>query len=296
MKNWAQGWYQLVYKHRNNYLWILPALSFVIFFSIYPMIFSFTITMYDYRLNSSVTPFIGLNNFRKLLYDSYYHNSLKLGLLFLAISVPLEIAVGLLFALLLNQKLRFQGIFRTIFIIPWVISMVATGLIMRWIFDDISGIANYLLELIGLNPIPWMSSSIMAFITVVIATTWRIFPFGMVILLAALKAIPVEIYESSQIDGASRCEQFRHITLPMLKSQLAILFILRSLWAFTMVDMVMTMTGGGPERSTDILAFHMYTEAFTYGNLSYGATMGITVFIILILLTLAYLRVLRTEG
>jgi multiple sugar transport system permease protein len=162
-----------------------------------------------------------------------------------------------------------------------------------WIFNDLTGILNRGIELIGFQAIPWMSRRGTAFATIVVASVWKTYTFGMLILLAALQGIPVELYESAAIDGAGRVKQFWWITLPMLRPYLLTLLILRSIWSFSMVDLVFVMTYGGPMGATTLLSFHMYQTAFRYGALSYASAMGFHILLLNILLTLLYYRVLR---
>ncbi len=277
----------------DEYLWILPALSFVIFFTFFASVYSISLSFFDYRLNIAQNPFVGLRNYLKLYSDTAFWEALLRSMLFLVLSVPLTIVVGLFLAKVIQQRLAGLVVFRTCFIIPWVIPMVAAGFMLVWIFNDLTGILNRAIQLLGLRAVPWMSRRGTAFTTIIIASVWKTYTFGMLILLAGLQGIPLELYESAAIDGAGKWKQFWLITLPMLKPYLLTLLILRSIWSFGMVDLVFVMTYGGPMGGTTLLSFHMYQTAFRYGSLSYASAMGFHILLLNIVLTLLYYRVLK---
>jgi multiple sugar transport system permease protein len=284
-------------KNRYEYLWVLPGLALVLFLTFYAAVFSVRISLFDYRLSTTVRPFVGLGNYIDLLFhDKAYWGSLGRSFLFMAFDVPLPIAIGLVLALALNTNIRLRPAFRSVFLLPWILSMVAAGYMMQWIFNDVSGIANASIMLMGGQPLPWLSSPRLAFMTVIIADVWKTFPFSMVVLLAALQSIPDELYEAARIDGASGFAQLFRITIPLLRSHIMVLLILRSLRSFNMIDFIVVMTGGGPGTATQLLSFHMYQTAFTYFDLGRAAAMALTVLVMNIILTFAYMRFVGTES
>lgn len=283
-------------KNRYEYLWILPGLALVLFLTFYAAAFSIRISFYDYNLSSSERPFIGLSNYVDLFSaNSSYLPSLGRTFLFMLFDVPLPIVMGMGLAIALNRKLALRSTFRSTFLLPWIMSMVAAGYMLKWIFDDVSGLANYAIKSVGLNPVRWLSSPVFAFITVLIADVWKTFPFSMIVLLAALQSIPLELYEAAHIDGASPWTQFFRITLPLVRHHVMVLLILRSLRSFAMIDLIIVMTGGGPGAATELLSFHMYQTAFTFFELGRAAAMGLTVLFINIALSLFYIRVVGSE-
>ncbi|MEM6428587.1 MAG: sugar ABC transporter permease [Deinococcota bacterium] len=284
------------WRNFSEYIWVAPAFIFVLFFTFYAAAYAIWLSFYDYSLASPVRPFIGTENFQRLFQDAEYWQSLRRSLLFVAIDVPLTVGMGFALALLLNQPIRGRWLYRSLLLLPWVISLVIAGYMLKWIFAENTGILNYLLSLAGIAQVPWLSSDAGAFATVVIAHAWRVYPFGMVILLAGLQGISKELYEAAMIDGASGRQRLIHITMPLLTPQFLILLILRTLLAFNMVDLIFTMTGGGPGNATSFLSYMMYQRAFSYLDLGYAAAIGVTIFAINIVLALVYFYVLRRNS
>lgn len=279
----------------NEYLWLSPALVFVVLFTLVPALYAIRMSFYDYSLATQERPFIGLENYAALLEDQSYWHSLRLSLLFAAIDVPLTIVIGLGLALLLNLKVTGRGIFRSILLLPWVISMVIAGYMLKWIFADSTGILNYLLSVVGIGQVSWLSTSWGAFTTILLSHSWKVYAFGMIILLAGLQSIPTELYEAAHVDGASAIQRLLHITLPMLLPQILILVILRTLNTFNMVDLVIAMTEGGPGSATELVSYYMYQRAFAYFELGYASAIAVTILFLNIILALVYIRVLRSR-
>ena len=206
-------WQEIV-RHKYEYLWVLPGLALVLFLTFYAAAFSIRISFYDYTLSRTDRPFVGLDNYKALFaQNSTYLPSLGRTFLFMLFDVPLPIIIGMLLALALNRKFAGRPIFRSIFLLPWILSMVAAGFMLKWIFDDVSGLANFFIKSIGGSPLRWLSSGPLAFATIVMADVWKTFPFSMIVLLAALQSIPLELYEAAYIDGASSPQRFFRIKL-----------------------------------------------------------------------------------
>ncbi len=287
------AWYRRV--PWTEYLWLSPAVAFVLGFTFLPALYAIQISFYDYSFASQERPFIGLENYVDLLEDQDYWHSLRLSLLFAAVDVPLTILIGLGTALLLNQKLSGRGLFRSILLLPWVISMVIAGYMLKWIFADSTGILNYLLSRVGLGEVDWLSSGWGAFTTILLSHSWKVYAFGMIILLAGLQSIPSELYEAAHIDGATAFQRLLHVTIPLLLPQILILVILRTLNTFNMVDLIFAMTEGGPGNATEFISYYMYQRAFAYFELGYASAIAVTILLLNIVLALVYVRVLRSR-
>jgi multiple sugar transport system permease protein len=279
----------------SEFLWIAPAAAFVIFFTFFAAVFAVRISFYDYSLASVVRPFVGLGNYIQLWNDSAYWHSMGLSFLFAAIDVPLTILIGFILALMLNQPLAGRSVFRSALLLPWVISMVIAGYMLKWIFSDSAGILNYFLTELGFGRVRWLSTAWGAFSTIAISHAWKAYPFGMVILLAGLQGIPKDLYEVAEIDGANAFQRLINITIPFLVPQFLILFILRTLNSFNMVDIIFAMTQGGPGNATEFVSFYMYQRAFAYLDLGYATAIAVTILVVNIVLALVYLRVLRSR-
>lgn len=281
--------------HLRYYLWIAPALIIVFLLSTLPSLYTIRISLHDWSLLAAQKPFVGFGNYVYMLKDSGLWNGLRLSMIYLALIVPAILVLGFIMALFLNQEIRFRGTYRAFFLLPWVLSMVVVGLNMRWIFDEQTGLVNYLLNLLDIKSLPWFSSSHLAFLVLGIAQIWRLSPFAMVIILAGLQSIPEEISDAAKVDGASDWQRFWTITLPLVKPVLLILIIILSLSTFNMVDLIFVMTAGGPGTSTKLVSYFMYEQGFVFLKFGYAAAISMVLFLINIILTIFYIRLITNS-
>jgi len=279
-----------------SYLWMTPALFLVLAFFGYSLVYAFVISTRSYNLMRTVRPFIGTANFVRYLTSPDYWQSLWITCRFLALVMVLVVTVGLAFALLLKQKVPLRSLFRGFLMVPWVLSMLVTGLIFTWIFDAQAGILNYLLRSVGLKAVPWLSEPAPAFSLLAIAYVWKVYPFAIIIFLAGLQSISDEYYEAAAVDGAGPVTRFVRITLPFLKPQFLVVIVLLSINVFNMIDMVFAITKGGPGVSTRLVSYYMYTNAFTHMEMGYSAAIAISLFVINLVLTIIYVRILKPEA
>jgi ABC-type sugar transport system permease subunit len=282
-------------RHWQDYLWITPAILIVLILTTLPSLFTISISFRDWSLLAAKKPFVGFDNYIHMFQDEGLRNGLRLSFQFLVVVVPLIILLGMLMALLLNQKTRFRGIYRALFLMPWVLSMVVVGLNMRWIFDEQTGLINYALNILGFKSLPWFSSGFLAFMVIAIAQVWRLAPFAMVIILAGLQSIPEEISDAAKVDGANHWQRFWTITIPLLKPVLLVLIVILSLATFNMVDLIMVMTAGGPGTSTKLISYYMYEQGFVFLRFGYAATIAMVLFVVNVVLTVFYIRLIRSS-
>jgi ABC-type sugar transport system permease subunit len=268
------------------YLFIaLPVLGSILFLLI-PMVTSLWWSFNDY---SGLQPpkFVGLRNYVKLLTnDPIFLKALRNTTLFALLGMSMGPALGLLTALMLNKKVRFQALFRTAYFLPVMTSLVVVGTIWRMLYNQ-SGLLNTLLRNIGLQPIGWLADPQWALFSLVIASVWQGFGFETVIFLAALQAIPQERYEAAMIDGANGLQQFRYITLPALRPVLLFVFIIGIIGTYQVFDQVFVMTSGGPVRSTTTIVFYLYSK---FQDLQLGYASAIAYVLFLILLFFSFLQ------
>jgi multiple sugar transport system permease protein len=241
--------------------------------------------------------FVGLDNYANLATDPNFWNSARVTLLYgLAVTVC-TYALGLGLALLLNRRMPARGLLRTIIIMPWAIPEVVAVLVFVWMLDAQYGMINYALVEAGIlgGPVAWLSDANLALPALIMVTCWQQFPLAMLILLAGLQTIPRELYEAAMSDGAGRWALFRHITWPGLRSVNVVLVLILVLNSFRRVTVIYAMTGGGPARATETLSILTYNTAFQYQQLGYAAAVGTALLLILVLLSLVYLRAARAN-
>ncbi|MFY9797177.1 MAG: sugar ABC transporter permease [Candidatus Nitrosopolaris sp.] len=239
--------------------------------------------------------YVGWENFLDLVEDSNFQTSLKVTLEFVAGSVALQFGIGLLISTFLNQKVRGAGVLLAIFIIPWTISAVIAAFSFKFMFDESFGILDYLFEKIGLPPVNWFSDPNMVIWSVVIANIWYGTPFTILFLTAGTLSINPTIYEAAVIDGASKFKSFLHITLPLLKPFIVINLILITMWSVNFFDLQLVMTGGGPMFASTTASLYMYRQAFEFGLLSKGASVGLILVAINLAVAFIYVKLLRVR-
>jgi multiple sugar transport system permease protein len=234
--------------------------------------------------------FIGLENYLALVKDAAFWKSLRFTFLFVAVSVPLEVTVGLFMALVLNESFPLRGFVRASLLIPWAIPMTISGRIFELTFNYSYGAANFLLEFFHLSaePVNWLGSDTGAFAALVITDTWKTSPFAAIILLAGLSSIPGELYDQATVDRATLLQRFFRITLPLLKPVLMVAFLFRTIQGLQIFDYIYVLTRGGPGGSTTSLSLFAYNY-FASGDFGYGSAASVILFLIAMALSAVYL-------
>jgi multiple sugar transport system permease protein len=242
--------------------------------------------------------YIGLDNFRKIFTeDDLFYSVLGVTVKWVFSEVALQLILGLILALLLNQSFKLRGLIRSLTLVPWAVSGVLTTMLWSLMFNQHIGVINDLFKRIGFidHNIAWLANVDTVFSAVVTAELWRGVPFFAITLLAALQTIPKEVYEASEVDGASKFRQLVSVTFPYLKESIIFATLLRGIWEFNSIDMIFTMTNGGPMSMTTTLPIYMMQKAILEGNIGYGSALGVVTFLMLLVFVLFYLR-LNREG
>lgn len=272
------------YRYRQAiaaHLFVLPALLFFLVWYIYPMLRGIWITFHEWNI---VTPptWIGLKNYTTLAADEDFRSALG-KTAYYALSMPLKVSLALLLALVMNAKIPFRGFFRTLYFIPVVTSDLATALIWKWIYDPYFGLIAGFTRPLGVEPIPWLTSSTYAMPAIIIYGVWGGLGYSMVLFLAGLQGIAPDYYEAASIDGAGRWQQFRYITLPLLRPMLLFILITSTIAAAQVFTPAYAMTRGGPAGATRVVGLLIYQTGFEYLKMGYAATMALIMFFIMAL-------------
>jgi ABC-type sugar transport system permease subunit len=273
---------------------IFPNLILLALFLFLPIMWAVQLSFQDTK-GFGDPEFIGLDNYVRLVTDPVFWQSLGNTIVFTLVTVPIDMAVGLGLAVLLNSVLPARGVWRTIIVLPMVISGVASGMIAVILFYESNGLINKLLEAIGLQPIAWQSEPIPAMASVMIASIWLRVGFNMIIYLAGLQGISPELYEAGRIDGANRWQQFRSITVPLVGPSSFFLLIMNVIASFQVFDLIFVMTGGGPGNATSVLVTYAYRNGFQIREPGYGAAIGIVILIITLVFTFIQWKTSRTR-
>ncbi|MWV42173.1 ABC transporter permease subunit [Paenibacillus sp. HJL G12] len=268
-------------------MFILPAFVLFAVFIFIPLIYGFVMSFTDYGGFNMKSNFIGFDNYSKLFHDDYFLISLKNNFIYTLLFVPLTMLLALLAAIALNNVLHLRKYLRMAFYFPQITSMVSIAIVWGLLLNPISGPINQMLKAIGIsNPPEWLMSSSWALLAIVLVAVWKSFGYYMIILLAGIQGIPTHLYESAKLDGASKFQQFLYITLPSLSPTLFMVLILTIINSFQVFDLVSVMTNGGPGRSTNVLVFRIYQEAFMNYRMGYAAAMSTVLFLIIMIISL----------
>jgi multiple sugar transport system permease protein len=277
-----------------GYGFLLPAVIGLVIFVVAPIIGAFYISATDWS-GIGEREYIGLGNYRELLEDEEFRNSLEVTFRYTVLFVPLLYVISLGLALLVNQKLVLTGVFRTLYFLPFMISLVVSSIIWTFILDERTGILNVVLAKFGVDSQPWLGSVSLAPWALIIVTLWQSVGYAMIIFLAGLQDIPRDYYESATIDGAGAWRRFRTITLPLIKPTSAFVLIISIIGAIQLFDPIFVMTQGGPFDSTTTAVFYMYQTAFQYFRFGYASALAVVLFLALLATSLVTLRLLRHE-
>lgn len=241
--------------------------------------------------------FSGLDNFSRVIQDSRVHSTLLFTLTFTVISVFLELVLGLALAMIMNQPFKGRSLVRTFSLIPWAIPTSVAALIWSYLYNGSSGIISHLFSFIGLiqSPAAMLNSSRNALMGIIIADVWKTTPYMALLLLGGLQTIPNNLYESSSLEGASKWQQFRYITLPLLKPSIFVALLFRTLDAFRILDLIYVLTGGGPGGTTESISLYAYRVMFSQTRFGYGSAIVLIMALVVGIITYAYIKILNVD-
>lgn len=254
---------------------IAPVLVWLLVYKYLALFWNVVLTFFDRSYTGEMT-FVGFKNWAKVFQDPVFPTALRNTVVLFG-TIPVGIALALFIAILLNQKFPGSKVFRSVFFLPYITMMVAIAVIWQYMFHTEQGVINYVLLSAGLidSQISWLGDSGWALFSVFIVHIWKTAGFYVIIILAGLQTIPQQIYEVSRIDGASRWQQFRYLTLPLLKPTLGVCMLVGVVISFRLFDLILVMTNGGPGSSTEILLTWIYKQSFSYNDFGYGAVLSV---------------------
>jgi multiple sugar transport system permease protein len=274
------------------YLLVAPTLLFLVTVFLYPVLYSLYLSTRQMQLFEFSTggKFAGAANYLAAMRDPLVWNALTQTSVFVVGAVALELGLGLLIALFLNQRLPGRRLLRAVALFPLMLTPVVLGITFRILFNYSYGIVNYALDRVGVEPVVWLASTPWAMIAVIATDVWNQTPFVTLLLLAGLQSIPEEYYEAARVDGAGAVLRFLHVTLPLLAPVVFVAIFWRFVATFRVFDIVFVMTGGGPAESTETLSILVNKLAFSYGQLGYSATVAVGMVLFMATVAMVYYR------
>lgn len=276
---------------------ISPSIIMIAFVFLIPIFYVLYLSLYRYNLLIPGRLFVGFQNYSHLFTSPDFWNSLKVTFYFTFVAVGVEITLGLLIALLLNQPFKGKAVLRTALVVPWAIPWVVNGIMWKWIYNPSFGALNGLLKQLGLitSYKVWLGKPFLALNMVVIADVWKETPFIAILLLAGLQTIPRTLYEAAEVEGANAVERFWNVTLPLIRPLLFVALTLRTIWALKTFDLIFALTQGGPSEGTSLLNYYIYTTSFSRLNFGYGAAISVVFTIFILIITLFYYKSIFKE-
>jgi multiple sugar transport system permease protein len=310
----------LCWETFQGYGFLLPALLLLLLFHLLPLFYALFLSLFNARVFRDMWqpgPFIGSGNYTRLLSNTEFLQSLSNTVWFAGITVPLGVGLAVLFAQLLNARIWGRTGYRVTYFLPYITSTVAAAVVWRWIFQPRVGVANSVLEWLGLPgqrwadeprgifqlfgqsvglPLDgWLAGPSLALVTIALVSVWYSVGFNTVIALAGLTTIPGDLYEAARIDGGSRWHLFRHITLPLLTPTLLFLLIVETIRSFQSFDFFYQMMAGVPVPGAKVVTIYLYEQGFKSFSLGYAAAVGLVLFAIIFVLTLLQFRATRSR-
>jgi multiple sugar transport system permease protein len=279
-------------EERLGWALAFPALGLVALIAVFPVLWTVWESLHldDLRMPWLGRPFVGGANYVEVGTDPRFWSALGRTALFALVTVTLEIAAGLVLALMLDRIVKARGVVRTIVILPWAIPTVVAALVWRFIFESPGGLATTALTQLGVTAPTWFADELAAWLPLVLADVWKTTPFVALLLLAGLQNIDRSLYEAAEVDGAGPWQQFINITLPLLKPALLVAALFRVLDAFRVFDVVYVMTGGGPGTATETIAMYTFSSLLQHLRFGYGSALSVIAFVLAFAFALGGLR------
>lgn len=276
-------------------LFLSPTLVIFTAFILFPVFFSFYLSFHSWNMFSGDTTFVGLENYSRMIQDAEFWQVLGNTAVYTFGTIPINMALSLWVAYLLNKKLKGKKFLRTAFFAPVIISPVAAAVIWRWMYDPNFGLVNYLISFLGIGSINWLNEPTAAMFALIIMGVWKTFGINMILFSAGLQGIPYNYYEAAELDGAGKWAKFYHITIPMLAPTTFFIMIMSMISSFQVFDIVYVLTSGGPMGSTKVLVFYVYEYAFKFFEMGYASAISYFLFAVLFILTMLQVKYMKSK-
>jgi ABC-type sugar transport system permease subunit len=284
---WRRPW-----RYGVGYLYVAPLIVWFLAFNLIPMVLGFLIGFTNWNILSPAQS-VGWDNYVTLWHDPLFWLALRNTLYYAVVSVLLTTVVSLGLAVALNMPLRSIIVYRTFFFLPAVTAVIAVAMVWRWLYNNDYGLVNWLLSLINLPPVNWLGDPKLAMPAVIVMSVWRSAGFNTIIFLAGLQGVSKEYYEAAELDGASRWQRFRQITVPLVSPTTFFVVVNSLIGSWQVFDQVYAMTRGGPQQATLTIVYYIYSNGFEWFKTGYASAIAYVLFLIILALTMAQFAIQR---
>jgi len=276
-------------------LFLAPSVLFLLVTSVYPLLYSLRLSFYSWNMSIpfSKPVFIGLKNYANLVQDPGFINSVRITLIYVAAAVIIELVLGMGLALLATSGARAMGVIRTVLLFPLMMTPVVAGILWRSLFHSTYGVINHLIGLVGIPAQTWLGSPSQALSAVITVEIWQQLPVVTFVLAAGIQSLPVDMYKAAQVDGASRWQIFRLVTLPLLRPVIIVVLLLRIMDAFKVFDIVFMLTYGGPGQLTEVLSMLIYKTGLKFFQIGQASAMSWLFLIFIFIISFFFIRELQ---
>ncbi|MGN6200366.1 carbohydrate ABC transporter permease [Humibacter sp.] len=285
-----------VSRYLTRWLFVAPAILFVLVFFGYPIVQNVVMSLQNYTtatFYTGVAPWVGIANYVTVFSNPIFATTVINTVLFTIGSIVLQFGIGLGLALFFKRHFPLSGFLRSLLLLPWLIPLIASAAVWKWILDQGSGALNQFLAIFGVHPVPWLVSPSLALVAVIGVNVWLGIPFNTTILYTGLQAVPEELYEAAALDGAVGWRAFWHITWPSIRSVVSVVIVLGVVYTLKVVDIILGLTGGGPANSTQTLATWAYQNSFVQFAFGQGAAISNVLIVVSLLFAIVYLYMNR---
>jgi multiple sugar transport system permease protein len=283
-------------RYITRWLFVAPAILFVLVFFGYPIVQNVVMSLQKYTTATFYTgeaPWVGIANYANIFADPIFVTTILNTALFTVGSIVLQFSIGLALALFFKRHFPLSGFLRSLLLLPWLLPLIASAAVWKWILDQGSGALNQFLGVFGVEPIPWLVSPSLALVAVIGVNVWLGIPFNTVILYSGLQAVPEELYEAASLDGAVGWRAFWHITWPSIRAVVSVVIVLGVVYTLKVVDIILGLTGGGPANSTETLATWAYHKSFVQFMFGPGAAISNVLIVVSLVFAVIYLYLNR---
>ena len=281
------------------WMFLLPILIYLVAFYLWPLLRNLDLSFRDYTLGSFITgkaEWIGFGNYAQILTDPAFLTALWNTVVFVGLSLAIQYSIGLALAVFFYRRFPLSTTLRALFLVPWLLPLLVSASVWAWMMNSDSGVLNYFLRVIGVDPVYWLTSPDWSLLGVTIANIWIGIPFNLVLLYAGLQAIPTEVYEAAAIDGASRWQTFWRVTFPLLRPVSAITLLLGLVYTLKVFDIILVMTQGGPFFATNAIVYYIYQNGFAYNDMGYASALSFFVLMLLVIVSYFQFRLFRGQA
>ncbi|MGW3121682.1 carbohydrate ABC transporter permease [Streptomyces sp. NPDC001107] len=281
-----------------QWMFVVPAAAYLLLFFGYPIVKNVVMSLQEYTSTTFYTgaaPFVGVQNYAKILSSDLFHKALVTTVLFTAGSLIGQFVLGLAFALFFQRRFPLGGVLRSLLLLPWLLPLVVSGATWRWMLDPDTGVVNAALRGLHVSSsgIPWLTGTSQALVSVILINIWVGVPFNTAILYGGLQDIPPQLYEAAKLDGAGPLASFRHVTWPLLRPVVSVVLVLGVVYTVKVLDIILVVTGGGPANATETIATQSYELSFQRFEFGRGAAMGNVLIVISLAFAIVHLRANR---